>query len=146
MSVLKAGVKQFFFDRDEVLRRLTKAERQMMVRFGGTVRKRAKGSIRSRKGASPPGKPPHNHTGLLRNKIFFAYEPSRHAVIIGPERLDELTPDNRDALEMLEIGGTTTRTRGKRRRRVTYKARPFMRPAFEASQRTSAAWLKDFKL
>ena len=81
---------------------------------------------------SEPGQPPSSHTGLLKKFIFFAYEPSKQSVIIGPARLNKTTGD---ALPALEYGGRTKIVARRHRRRkvhtVNIQARPFMGPAFE---------------
>jgi len=131
---------RMFFDRAEVLGAVDKAARRVLSKFGAFVRRTARQSIRKRKKASKPGNPPSSHTGLLKQFIFFAYEPNRRSVIIGPEKL--IGRVARKALPALEYGGESEtwnlhwKTIGGQRRRVrTYekiniKARPFMRPAF----------------
>lgn len=118
-----------FFDRAKVIAAMDAAARRVLSRFGAFVRQRAKTSIRKRKGVSPVGGPPYSHVGLLRKFILFAYDSGSKSVVIGPTLL---TPTS-DAPSLLEYGG---------RRRVLapgtgrpasqrYRARPYMRPAFE---------------
>ena len=91
---------------------------------------------------SKPGKPPKSRTGILRDLIFFAVDPSFQSVIIGP-----LVGKSRGAVpETLEEGGTVTAgtwvriyEKGKRKirlslkhkRNVRLKARPYMAPAYD---------------
>lgn len=148
------AAKTQFFDR-AVTSRVDPAKRKVLSKFGAFTATRAKRSIRQRKKTSPPGKPPHSHTGLLRRFIFFAYEPNRESVVIGPALLNRRK--NGRALELLEYGGEvkgnaevaiTEKTRDKRgrssvnRRRIkvdrrVYQPRPFMGPAFEAEKAAS---------
>jgi len=70
---------------------------------------------------SEPGRPPllHMRPSPLKHLIYFAYDPARDSVVIGPLRF------GRAGAEALEYGGTVAA----RRRRVRIRARPFMRPA-----------------
>ena len=116
------------------------------------VRTAARSSIRKRKRVSEPDKPPSGHSGDLRRGIYFSYDPQRDSVVIGPVPLHGR--NYRDAMQALEYGGTVTRYRrdwskGRDARgrgimkayRATYKARPFMRPAFEQEQpKLPAMW------
>ncbi|KKM63424.1 hypothetical protein LCGC14_1511610 [marine sediment metagenome] len=129
--------KQMFFDRKVVTRRVDRTTRRVLSRFGAYVRTTARSSIRRRNKTSEPGRPPSSHVGLLKRLIYFGYDPQRETVVIGPTPLHGR--QTKDALEMLEYGGTTRRVlegysrrgpRGKKRT-VRYKARPFMGPAFQ---------------
>ena len=145
----KAG-KEGFFDRSKVLRSLDRATARALSKFGASVRKAAQKSIVMREGPSSPGSPPHGHTSgkvtrvskstgkarvrrvsLLREFLFFSYDPSRKSVVIGPVRLGDTV--NPRALPALEYGGPSTAEdpRTGRRRGVRVRARPFMGPAFE---------------
>ncbi len=126
-------IKTQFFDRQAVMNATTRAERKVLSKFGAFVRTSARSSIRKRKKPAAPGQPPSSHTGLLKRNIFFAYEPDKTNVVIGPIRLNA---KNTNAPETLEHGGTTTVVRRDRRgkrikRRVQVDARPFMGPAAE---------------
>ena len=118
-----------FFDRAGVIAALTAAERRVLSRFGAFVRQRARTSIRTRKAVSAPGSPPSSHVGLLKQFIWFAYDPSHRSVVIGPVRLN--AKNSGDAPRLLEYGGAATRLRRGRMVRMNYQPRPFMRPAFE---------------
>jgi ribosomal 50S subunit-associated protein YjgA (DUF615 family) len=85
---LLAKVKSSFFDRKIVIDAMDRAARNVLSKFGAFVRQRAKSSIRQRKRASDPGKPPSSHTGVLKDFIFFGYEADRQSVVIGPTKSD----------------------------------------------------------
>lgn len=124
-------VKEFFFDKAKVIRAVDKARRAVLSKAGAFIRTTARHSLRRRKGAAPPGQPPHSHTGLLKRFLYFAYEPASDSVVIGPAKLNKPGA----APRVLEHGGKTLihqRQRGKVvRRRVSIEARPFMGPALE---------------
>ncbi|GIW81494.1 MAG: hypothetical protein KatS3mg105_3301 [Gemmatales bacterium] len=124
------SAKSLFFDRKKVIDAVDRATRRNLSKFGAFVRRRARSSIRKRKrGVSSPGNPPFSHTGLLKNFIFFAYQPDRRSVIIGPAKLNK----RGDIPHILEFGGNQTvfNRRDNTRMRVFIQARPYMRPAFE---------------
>ena len=116
-----------FFDREKVRRSVDAATRKVLSKFGAFVRQRARSSIRQRKGTSPPGQPPYSHVGLLRKFILFAYDPDRKSVVIGPTLLRE----GSQAPRLLEHGGAADHRTETGARRLRYRPRPFMRPAFE---------------
>jgi hypothetical protein len=143
--------KGMFFDRKSVLDATDRATRRVLSRFGAYVRRSAKSSIRKRKRASAPGRPPSSHTGLLKKLIFFGYEPTKRSVVIGPVRLSGKPGD---APHVLEHGGTAriARRRWRRGRRVSVTqhrriaARPFMGPAMEKEQpKLPAMWADSVK-
>jgi hypothetical protein len=118
-----------FFDRKKVQDALSRAERKALSRFGAFVRRRAQTSIRKRKAISEPGDPPSGHVGTLRKLIFFAYDARSHSVVIGPTQ----SKPNGEAPRLLEEGGETARVDRKGvARRLVYRARPYMVPAFNA--------------
>lgn len=151
--------KGLFFDRARVVSAVSKAERRVLSKFGAFVRTRARSSIRTRKKASQPGRPPSSHTGILKGYLFFAYEPSRRSVVIGPAKTNQVffrmdgTPVTGLVPEVLEYGGAIrilevlkygrwqrADLRSKRRlaglktrlRTVTIAPRPYMNPALRA--------------
>ena len=127
-------VKSMFFDRKAVMKRVNRATRRVLSRFGAFVRTAAKSSIRRRKKSSEPGRPPSSHSGDLKRLIYFGYDPKRETVVIGPLRLNQKIGN---APEALEHGGVSVvaegsrRRRKRRRRKVMVQARPFMGPAME---------------
>lgn len=134
-------IKQIFFDRGAVTKRVDPATRKVLSKFGAYVRRTAKGSIRKRRRPSPAGRPPSSHTGLLKKFIFFGYEPTRQSVVIGPVRLNQR--GRGDAPTLLEHGGSATIKRRGKRKRAIYKPRPFMGPAFEKEQPKLPAMWRD---
>lgn len=124
-------IKDLFFDRPAVLRAVDKARRESLSKAGAFVRQAARTSLRKRKGTSPPGRPPHSHTGTLRRWIRFVYDRDSNSVVVGPARLNK--PG--DAPHALEFGGTTTVARRRQdrldTRRVRIARRPYMGPALE---------------
>jgi hypothetical protein len=141
MISIKAA-KGNFFDTAKVIKAVDKATRVVLSKFGSFVRTRARSSIRKRKAISTPGSPPSSHVGLLRRFIFFSFDPETKSVVIGPARING-TVDPR-SLEALEKGGVSTiEERGKGRRDVRIRARPFMGPAFEAEKPGLPAMWRD---
>lgn len=145
MSVSRA--KSMFFDRAFVIERIDAATRKSLSRGGALVMRAARKSIRNgvvyargrvkegerrkilEQRTSKPGDPPFSQTGLLRDNIFFAFDPARRSVVVGAARLGRST----GAPETLEFGGATVieRRRNGRtvRRTVRIDARPYMAPA-----------------
>jgi hypothetical protein len=131
--------KSFFFDR-AIVSAVDKASGRVLSKFGAHVRTTAKNLIRSpgKKGKpSKPGQPPKNRTGLLKDFIYFVWDPARRSVVIGPARLNGANTGK--APEVLEYGGQAiVNTRKLRRGRsperekksVRIEARPFMGPAY----------------
>ena len=84
----------------------------------------------------------------MKRFIFFAYEPRRRSVIIGPVRLNQKIGD---APAALEHGGRSQVASGSRRRKrrvrtVTIRPRPYMGPAFEAERpKLPAMWANSVK-
>ena len=124
--------KTMFFDRKAVTAKVDRASRKVLSKFGAFVRTTAKSSIRKRKAVSKPGQPPSSHVGLLRKLIYFGYDESRRSVVIGPTPLN----GKAQAPPLLEYGGRA-RLHGRKGQAVvaTYRARPFMGPAFEQEQK-----------
>ena len=124
--------RQMFFDSMPVLRATDKATRRVLSKFGAFVRTTVRRSIRSRKGISRPGSPPHSHAGLLKRLVLFGYDTGRRSVVIGPMKLNRKVGN---VPEALEYGGTSVVAEGlrdrRRTRKVRIRARPYMGPAFE---------------
>ena len=155
--------KGFFFDPGKLFAGLDKATQRILSKFGGSVRLRSKRSIKERKKPSVPGKPPSSRTGVLKQFIFYAYEPQKRTVVIGPTPTNQIF-FNRDRRPVtgtvpgvLEYGGEITLLevlkwgkwrradlRSRRRnanlptryRTVRIAARPYMQPAFDAALET----------
>jgi|TARA_R110000868_G_scaffold410438_1_gene698460 hypothetical protein len=98
-----------FFDKAAVIDATDVATRKALSKAGSMIRQTARRSMRSRKKPSAPGSPPSAHRKsdthprgpLLKDKLFFAYEPNRRSVVTGPEKLGRS-----NAPEVMEKGGT----------------------------------------
>lgn len=154
------NIKQFrrnFFDASKVLDKAEAANKRGRMRFGATVRIKAKRSIRKRKRTSTPGNAPSGHVGHLRRFIFFANDATNDSVVIGPAALKESPADDiintQLPTETLEYGGkigvrevlyagrwvrlgvlSKPKRKGLRQRTrfVHVTARRYMGPAFES--------------
>lgn len=132
-----------------LLKRVDKAEKKWLNYAGAIIRKSARRNIRRRKRVSRPGESPTNQTGRLRNDIVYNVNPDRGYVVIGPQRAG----NTKNVLQSLEYGGVSysyrsisiysEATNGERtvkrvRKRIVRNiaARPFMGPAFNATQQS----------
>ena len=122
----KTAAVSIFFDGGKIVRAAEQASRGALMKAGAFIRRTARSSIRKRKRISDPGQPPSSHTGRLKGLILFAYDRTAETVVIGP-----LGTGRDQAGETLEHGRTVTRRDGRRRRRMRYRARPFMGPALQ---------------
>lgn len=124
--------KSIFFDRRKIMNAVDAGVRKVLSKFGAFVRTAARSSIRRRKAVSEPGKPPSSHTGLLKKLIYFGFDTARKSVVIGPAPLRSQV----EAPPLLEYGGHARRkSRSGKSVVATYKARPFMQPAFEQEKK-----------
>jgi hypothetical protein len=130
--------KSSFFDRQQVIDATDAATHRVLSKFGAFVRRRAKSSIRKRKRASEPGKPPSSHTGLLRDMIFFSFDREANSVVIGPTLINSPT----GAPEILEYGGEAVVSRPNGMKvRIYIQPRPYMGPAIDAEKsKLPAMW------
>ena len=138
------AAKQAFFTSPAVTGAVDRATRKVLSKFGAYVRRGARSSIRKRKRASEPGKPPSSHSGLLKRFIFFGYDRAAQSVVVGPVALRSKP----EAPELLEYGGQVQRRVGRRGRKkklktMRYRPRPFMTPAFETEKPKLPAMWKD---
>jgi len=135
-------VKTLFFDSPAVLASVDSATRKVLNRIGGMIRLTARRSIKktsSHNSVSKPGKPPFSHTGLLRNYIYYSFDPASRSVVVGPAALNA---KSKDVPHTLEYSGST-RIKGKN---VHIAARPFMGPALAVNQpRMAALWKNSVK-
>ena len=155
MTGTVAQVKKLFFDTRKVISAMDRATRKAMGHFGGYVRKTAKNSMHRAPGPSAPGTPPNVHVGLIKEHVYYAYDPVGRSVVIGPAKLKSKSPYGEVTVpEVEEYGGDVQgvsveghgRARKKVRVRRHYPERPFMRPAFEeAKQRLSTFWADSVK-
>lgn len=164
LSLSLDAVKLGFFDRAAITNAVDAASRRNLSKFGAFVRQRAKTSIRYRYGAAAPGQPPHAHrTGVRRRKnkktgqvkpqaasplrefIFFRWDSGEKSVVVGPVLLNA-AKGKAEALSALERGGVTTITSGKKNKKVSIEARPFMGPAAAAEgQKLPELWRDSIK-
>jgi hypothetical protein len=120
----KAGVRykpNFSFQQNPI----PKEKEKVAGRQGALIRTIARRSIRKRKAVSQPGSPPTDRGGLLKKWLFFSWDPTEQAVLVGPEKLAK----SGRVPQLLEYGGAATIDG----RRVEYRARPTMRLALEAA-------------
>ncbi len=75
--------------------------------------------------SSKPGEPPRSIRGDLKQFLFFAYDPERRSVVVGPAKLNG---KQGNAPQVLEEGGYAVTHRGER---VRIEERPYMDPAFD---------------
>lgn len=133
-----SATKASFFDRPAVIKLMDAKTRQGLSRFGAFVRQRARASIRSRKKISAPGSPPSSHAGTLKRLIFFGFDETSRSVVVGPLLFSNKT-GNAGAQTLEEGGQVTTATRDGKTAVLIYKARPYMKPAFDAELPQAAA-------
>lgn len=131
--IVTMHLKAFFFDRERVKRAVDAAKLRVLSQIGGTIRKIVRHSIRQRENfnlASPPGRPPYSHQGLLRRLILYGYDRGSDSVVVGPVGSRGSVVPN-----VLEFGGMSTRTSWDAvnhrivEKRVRIRPRPYMRPA-----------------
>jgi len=153
---------RFFRDLDKIQNATERAAKRSLSRFGAFVRTRARSSMRRRKKASAAGQPPSAHVGLIKQFLFFAYEPRDKNVVIGPALLGGKSRSGQTVPELQEYGGETqvqeaqlsgdlwvgqgrVKIDGRpvRLRRAKYPERPYMRPAWEAELPKAPGMFKD---
>jgi hypothetical protein len=109
---LKFSVMNGFFDRPKVLAALDRAKRKQLSKAGAFIRRRARSSMRRRKGVSAAGSPPSAHSPDPSLKtIFFAYDSRRDTVVVGPVKLNQKISAVKPDLtvpSLMERGGTAT--------------------------------------
>lgn len=158
--------KSFFFDVPRVIKAMDAATRSGLSKAGAYIRRSAKGLIRKvGKSGKPsqPGNPPKSRTGVLKDFIFFAWDPTARTVVIGPAKTNQVffkgsgQPVSGTAPEVLEYGGqigilewflpsrqkwVRADLRSKRKlaerqtriRTVKIEARPYMGPAYAMNE------------
>ena len=122
----RVNMMRTFFDRPAVMQMVHRWQRGLLSAVGSFVRQKARVPIRSARRPGQyarPGRPPLSHTGLLRDRIFFAFDKGKRSVVIGPElvRAGSRIP------HALEYGGMSI---GLRNKPIRVHEHPFMRPAF----------------
>lgn len=151
-----------FFNSAEVIRKLEKGKRRAFSKCGAFVRTVAKSSIKYRTKPSSPGQPPsarrgsmtrshtNKKTGVtktrsvspLKELIFFAWDESKEAMVIGPARKKTNRPKYL-VPHALEVGATVQKRLSGTLRPVKIAARPFMRPALDSQMPKFADTFKD---
>src|SRR4051794_31500440 len=59
-----------------------------LSKLGAFIRRTIQFSMKSKKGASPPGTPPYSHGNkYLKKYVFFIYDKKLKAMIVGPAKL-----------------------------------------------------------
>lgn len=86
-----------------------------------------------RRASAPEGKPPRSVLGLLKQFLFFVWDPTSRSCVIGPAKLNQ---KGDDVPEALEKGGTVRVISGPRSNRrvvrtVKIAPHPYMGPALE---------------
>lgn len=114
------GAKTFFFRHDAILKPIERARRQWLARSGAYIRTTARGLIRSGKKSSNPGSPPKSHTGDLKRFLYFTYDASLDATVVGPALTNQYTFNQNlftraSVPEALEHGGEKIKVVEKRR-------------------------------
>jgi hypothetical protein len=154
-NVTVGGKKLFFFDRVKVIRAADRAKLAAQSKAGAFIRSDAKKSIRYAKDPkqkSSPGRPPlartvvrftrekkNRKTGQterrpsspLRELIFFAYDPARKTVVIGPADFKARAAKSWRAPEALEKALTVTDRTPRGVKTLRFRGNPFMVPALE---------------
>ncbi len=122
------AAKANFFDRPKVTKAADAGRRRALSKTGAFVRRTAQTSMRPRKTVSVPGQAPSSHVGLVRKFLFFGYDTVQQSLFVGPVKINR--GDGR-APQLLEHGGTVTRSIRGASKTFRYRARPFMRPALD---------------
>ncbi len=136
IAIRQSAMKANFFDRTAVIKQLDQKLRKVLGYYGGYIRKSARNSIKRAKPGEPPsspGDPPKSRTGLLKDRIYYAYDMGARSVVIGPEKLN--AKSGPDIPRTLEEGGTMRVRKGGRWVTVTIAARPYMGPAAKAGEK-----------
>lgn len=161
-----ASFKSLFFDRRAVESAAERGTLRALARFGAIVRRKAQTSMRYRKGASLPGQPPSAHKSkrlaalkklgrtsnngaLLRELLFFAYDPRSKSVVVGPVGFNRSPVPNLHEFGGSEAGRGRLMAVDRKKRKakgdpvagrlvrlkgtVRYPRRPFMNPALNQS-------------
>jgi hypothetical protein len=110
--------------------------RKSLFMQAGYIRKAARNSMKVGKRGKPsaPGQPPHAITRLLKDFLFFSWDPGTKSMVIGPAGIR-----NSSTPRILEEGGVKDNALLKRgakwvRGSVQIQPRPYMLPAMQRSQ------------
>lgn len=85
------AVKDAFFDRAAVIKRMDAARVKALAKCGAFVRRTARTLVRRRKRTSRPREPPSTHSEEpnLRTVLFF-YDHSSDSMVVGPVKLNQV--------------------------------------------------------
>lgn len=148
VSLVWQGTKIVFFT-EKLKFTIGEAEFQFLERVGREVQRSANRSMLSAtdkrlrhywENGSPvpparPGKPPRARKGLFKKHMLYGYDPSAHAVVIGPKKLRGGWYDRQTipGPGLQELGGSSYVPAWKVKR--VFPKRPFMGPALERTMR-----------
>ena len=142
-------VRRDFAETARVLATFDAQARKALYNQAGYIRKTARNSMKPGKPNRPsmPGRPPHYITRLMKDFLFFSWDPGTKSMVVGPAGFR-----NSNTPRVLEEGGTSDKTTVRRgtswiKGTVQIKARPYMLPAFKNSQeKLSDFWSKSIKV
>ena len=135
-----ALVKKTILEAKKITDAMDRATQKVLEKFGAFVRQRAMHSVRKRKAVSKPGQPPSSHLGLIRDHILFQVELASKNVVIGPMKMDRISPT---ALQSLEHGGSSLIMHHGKTMSVMIQKRPFMQPAFDVEKEKAAEMFRN---
>ena len=119
-----------FIDRPGVFEAVDAKFVKVFGRTGGFGRQVMRRGMRKKKTASPAGGYPSSRSGLLKDSIYFNYDKSTKTLVIGPLRFDrqpDWLPAGIDTVpQLINEGGTYTRSKGSFHQVFNYPARPFV--------------------
>jgi len=137
------GAKKLVLYKSRVQGHVDRVTWRAMGRMGAYCRMVAKRMLSNfTHGPSRPGHPPHSHTGLLRNKLWWSRKHGGSEVVVGPEDLTKEGYPLGSTMygtvtvpQLLEHGsGTVGAVRDRKGRKKSYKKRPYMRPAYDLTR------------
>jgi hypothetical protein len=115
---ITVAVKDAFFDRAAVIRRMDTAKQKRLSKAGAFLQRRAQSLLKRRKKTSQAGQTPSIHTekgaegpGSGLKYILFFYDSAADSVVVGPVKLNQATmvDGNRSSVpELMEKGGIAT--------------------------------------
>jgi hypothetical protein len=154
---------KFFFDRPAIDRALDRKTKRVLTGVGAQVRNAVRWSMKKapararkkyievlkrfaqhqatseeldaarRKTVSRKNEPPFYRIRLLKDRIYFGYEPDTRSVVIGPVRFESSyvkSTQGKTGAELLEEGGMASfnELRGRGRYQTYVHKRPYMEP------------------
>lgn len=141
-----------FFDREAVIRRLTRKEHRVLNHTGGFARKVARrrmkeGGFGKKQKVSRPGQSPRFHTRKLKDLIFYSLAADGNSVVIGPVsfRSDHaLALGAKTGAQILEEGGELYFPL--KRRTGHIEPRPYMAPTMRLAEVEFRKLMKEVSL